>query len=372
MKPVGGVEARHGWRPAGGSGVLRTNVVHTPNPDVALNKWSGAAAFWNNAATVTRDVAVVAPLGLPACVKVVTTGAAFAEGGRVTLNVVAGRTYRVSGYIRGSAGGESVRMAIGSGAVGTAQTGDVQQTTAFRRAFLTFTATGTGECTVAFITPAAAKLAQTFYVAAVLVEEATTYQPYFPTPTQLTTKQAAFTGTAYESSSTMEASALTLGLLTDDSEKRVWPRYALKTVSGLHSLGEAEDNRDPAVGRIGEITRASEGRGKLVTYEGWIQARSLLSLRQADAAMREAFSERDGEGRMDVTWHPLNEEFAAESAKFYEARVLGLDIVDVQENMRYERRFLLVLRMSDPRYFTDAQVAASATVAALNASSDFA
>lgn len=147
------------------------------------------------------------------------------------------------------------------------------------------------------------------------------------------------------------AAAVVLGRVLDDAGKAVWPHYKLDSVSGLHSLGDSEDNRDKKVGQIGENPRLSQRRGKTITYEGWIRARSLKSLREADSDLREAFAEQSGEGRMDVSWHPLNAEFAGEEARFYEARALGVEIIDTQQSMRYERKFLVVVRTSDPGYF---------------------
>ncbi len=147
--------------------------------------------------------------------------------------------------------------------------------------------------------------------------------------------------------------AIVLGRELDDAGVRVWPHLKLDRISGLHSLGDSEDRRDPRIGQIGEITRHSKRRGKTVTYEGRIRARSLKTLREAEADLRAAFAEQEAEGRMDVTPHPLNTEFAGEPAKFFTARALGIDIIDRQEQRGYTRFFVLALRLGDPRYFDD-------------------
>lgn len=167
------------------------------------------------------------------------------------------------------------------------------------------------------------------------------------------------------------AVAIEVGRVYSDVGKVVWPHYKLKTITGLHSLGTGENNQDPRPGAIGTSPRLSQAREKMVTYEGWIRARTIVSLREAEAKLRSAFNKRSTEGRMDVIWHPLNTTFAAQVPKFYEARSLGVEIVDNQDSNRFQRRFVIALCMSDPRYFED-KVVAEAVVANTNTSVDFA
>lgn len=349
---IWGIEGRHAWFPPDGSGVLRKNIARTPNPDVTIGAWSGVGSFFNNAATVTRDTVVTAPLGLPACVKVVTPGLLNVEGCRIILaeNVVKGHTYKISAYVRGALGGEQVRMCVGAAATGQAITAADPRSTTFTRIFLTWTATESGTAQLAFTGSGEVK-AQTFYVAAANIEDTDTFRPYFPTPADLITKRAAFTGVSYESPATMEAPALTLNLLTDDAGNKLWPRFKVTRVSGLMNLGDAEDKADLPVRRIGELSRLSFRRGKTVTYEGRVEARSLRQLREAEATFREAFADESREGRMDVTPHPLNEDFFGVPAKFYTARALGCDIIDQQGSNSYRRPFVAALRLHDPLYY---------------------
>lgn len=360
---IWGIEARHSWFPSNGSGVLRTNLVQTPNPDVAIGKWSGVGAFFINPATVTRDTVVTPPLKLPACVKVVCTGAAVFEGTDIAIgNVVKGTTYKVSVYVRGATGAEVGRVMVGAAATGQAVTEFKTLPIGFTRIFVTFTATESGAARLAVGGPNEKK-AQTFYVAAGLVEATSIYRPYFPTPIQLATKRAAFTGTSYESSSTVELPAVTLGLLTDDANVQVWPRHTIKTISGLHSIGEPENRADLPVRRMGEIGRLSYRRGKTVSYEGWIKAKTLRSLREAEAAFRAAFADEGAEGRMYVTPHPLNPDWSGVPQKFYVARSLGAEVVDSQDTENYKRRYLVALRLHDPRYFDEETEIHTATTA---------
>jgi hypothetical protein len=150
------------------------------------------------------------------------------------------------------------------------------------------------------------------------------------------------------------AVALELNRIFADDGSPVWPRFKVKRVIGLMGNGEPEDNRDRPPGRPIEIPRRSERRGKTVVYEGVIQARTLLQLREAESTLRAAFDDLEGEGRMNVSWHPLLEAFADVPPKYFEARsTSGVEIADVQEAEGWERSFVIGLRMGDRRYFDE-------------------
>jgi hypothetical protein len=150
------------------------------------------------------------------------------------------------------------------------------------------------------------------------------------------------------------AAAIELGRILDDTGKPVWPRYTIKQITGLRSIGDPEDNRDRPPGRAIEIARRSQRRGKTVVYEGRIKARTLIQLEEACAALSAAFDDLSAEGRMDVDWHPLYTAAAAIPAKFFEARALTCEIVDVQDADGWERSYVVGLRMGDRRYFDEA------------------
>ena len=161
--------------------------------------------------------------------------------------------------------------------------------------------------------------------------------------------------------------AITLGAVkAPTTGELIWPRYKLSRVSGLHSLGDPQDSRDLLVGRVGEIARLSKRRGKTVVYEGTIHARNLLELRTAEQDLRAAFFDLDLEGRMDVAWHEDNVEFAAVTPKFYEARALACEIIDEQGSKRFDRAFVVSLRMSDPRYFDEESESDEAAISSTN------
>lgn len=148
--------------------------------------------------------------------------------------------------------------------------------------------------------------------------------------------------------------AVVLGEITDVKGLPLFPRFKLTRITGLTSLGESEDNRDKRVRSIGEIARLSKRRGRSIVYEGEIIANGLLQLREAESMLREAFADQTSEGRMDLAAHPDNKELAGQSAKFFEARALNVDIIDAQASKRYSRPFVVGLRTSDPRVFDEA------------------
>lgn len=157
--------------------------------------------------------------------------------------------------------------------------------------------------------------------------------------------------------------AIELGRTHDDDGDAIWPRFKLLRITGLGSVGEPEDNRDRPVGRGNEIARLSKRRGKTVVYEGRVEARSLLELREAEALFSAAFDGEDTEGRMDVSWHPLLTDFAAVPTKFYDARALTADIIDVQGTVtHWNRPFVVGLRMGDRRYFSEEKSAIASIV----------
>lgn len=142
------------------------------------------------------------------------------------------------------------------------------------------------------------------------------------------------------------------------------PQYRVRRIGGLRGLGDSEDNREPRLGRDGEIPRQSYRRGKTVTYEkASIIASSLAELRQAEEALAAAFADVQTEKRMVIAPHP---DYASGS-RFYWARSLSCEIADEQEDRsRYRREFVVAVRMSDPRIF-DSQPE-SATTAAVGSS----
>lgn len=147
--------------------------------------------------------------------------------------------------------------------------------------------------------------------------------------------------------------AVTLGLRTDDEGNRVWPYFHIRRISGLRSAGEPEDNASARVGAAGLNPERSERRGKTVTYECTIKARTLIELREAEDTLQAAFADITAIGRMDCTWHPDNAEFEDAPAVFYEAKCLTCEIPEEQATKHYERLFVVGLRLYDSRHFDE-------------------
>jgi hypothetical protein len=137
-----------------------------------------------------------------------------------------------------------------------------------------------------------------------------------------------------------------------------FPRVELDRITGLHSLPEADDNREAATGRIGEIGYLSLPRGKTITYEGRIVGASLHQLRAHGTLLRAYFADRTTAHKMSIA-SPLGS-----VAFWYDARVLAFDMDDDQtfstwaSPSPYQRPFVLSLRQLDPRYYRDQSPAA--------------
>lgn len=169
--------------------------------------------------------------------------------------------------------------------------------------------------------------------------------------------------------------AIELGRVKDDAGALIFPCFTIKRLTGFGSVGDPEDNRDRPPGQQREQPRKSLRRGKTITYEGTLKARSLLELREAEALFTAAFDDLSAEGRMDAFWHPkllaARPAFAAIPPKFYEAKALTADIIDTQESQGWWRSYVVGLRMSDRRYFDEESEVHSVTLTNTNTTYDF-
>lgn len=137
-----------------------------------------------------------------------------------------------------------------------------------------------------------------------------------------------------------------------------WPGaavYKLDRITGLSSLGDAEDSRDVNTGRVGETARRSFRRGKTITYEGRIWARGRVAMRNAEAVLRAAFADQTREYTMTVDPPAFA---TGETSKQFNARALVVDIPDEETSphssrLGHERPFAISVRLSDPRYYDE-------------------
>lgn len=147
--------------------------------------------------------------------------------------------------------------------------------------------------------------------------------------------------------------AFTLNRWTDDAGAELWPRVLIDEIEGWRSRPDAEDNRDPAIGRIGEIPRRGQLRGKSLTYKGRVEALSATELEGYADEFEAAFCHTET-GRMVGTTHPLRPH---QAAVVFEAEPTGFDCPEEltygphHENRGFGRPFVLTLRMSDPRFY---------------------
>jgi hypothetical protein len=135
------------------------------------------------------------------------------------------------------------------------------------------------------------------------------------------------------------------------------PNYWVETIPGLQSLPDAEDLRDLATGRSGEIARRSVRRGKTITYNGSVRARSAADMRSGMAALTAAFQDMV-EGQMVITPNPS---YAPGVTRTYNARALSCDpgdeVLDPNARWPFQMPFVIGLRMSDPRFYDPTPVA---------------
>jgi len=125
------------------------------------------------------------------------------------------------------------------------------------------------------------------------------------------------------------------------------PYAYLDRITGLFSLPDLDDLRDPRIGADGEVLYPSFTRGKTITYEGRLitEDDSIYAYRWE---MLTAFAEQSDEGTMVITPHPS---WGAGSWA-YQARVLACEIDDeiITDSMTaapspYQLHFILSLRM---------------------------
>src|SRR4051812_8794110 len=111
------------------------------------------------------------------------------------------------------------------------------------------------------------------------------------------------------------------GLFTLNDINSGLPHVNLDQITGLFSLPESDDLRDPRIGANGEVLYPSFTRGKTITYEGKLIAanENIYAYRWQ---MLAAFAgNQSNEGTMVITPHPA----WGGGGWSFDARVLALD-----------------------------------------------
>jgi len=129
------------------------------------------------------------------------------------------------------------------------------------------------------------------------------------------------------------------------------PVTYLDRISGLFSLPEYVDLRDPVIGGNGEVIYPGFSRGKTITYEGRLITVDGEGLYAYRWEMLQAFGDRTNlEGTMNITPHPT----WGTGYWSFVGRVLTLDIDDeylVQDlgviPSPYQLHFILSIRSKD-------------------------
>lgn len=124
-------------------------------------------------------------------------------------------------------------------------------------------------------------------------------------------------------------------------------------ITGLHGLGDGDDFRDSAEGRVGEIVYPGAQRGKTIVYEGRIIGMTLPYLRQGANELRRVAAEtrERREGSITIV-DPAN------TGEGYAniVRCISLEMDDEQQfgpnrvPSPWQRKFTLGVRAHDPRF----------------------
>ena len=150
------------------------------------------------------------------------------------------------------------------------------------------------------------------------------------------------------------------GVVLNSANREVWPRIRIRReIAGWGQPPAGEDRRDPLVGRpLREMPRTSLRRGKTLTYQGLVEARDDLTLRDMVGKLSAAFGDPlMGEGRMVV------EPWDGRAAVDYTGRVTGFECPEAvpsrdalgRASRGYERSFTLQLHLAKGRLFSSAQ-----------------
>lgn len=146
------------------------------------------------------------------------------------------------------------------------------------------------------------------------------------------------------------------------------PRYKLKTIKGLWSTPDSDDNRRRRYGQPGEYATPGAVGGKTIAYGGLVQASTMVELEYACNLLKAAhyYDAQLSEGQMTIA---RNAAVGGHSYSFT-ARLVQVEIDEEQtfaatdRPSPWQRPFVVSFRLSDPRvYVTDAQYQQSCAAA---------
>lgn len=154
------------------------NLIGNPSFETNTNGWSGGTTARVAFGSAITRVTTTAQSGAASAQVVTSTTPANQGIDWGSLTVVGGQEYTVSAYVKGNAGGETLRLVAGDATVGTVST-NITATTSFQRVNLTFVPSVSGTTGIAVINTTAG--VSTFFVDAVQVVAGPTLPPYFDT-----------------------------------------------------------------------------------------------------------------------------------------------------------------------------------------------
>ena len=131
--------------------------------------------------------------------------------------------------------------------------------------------------------------------------------------------------------------------------------YKLDKITGGRGLGDVDNNRSPAEGRLGEIDYPGAPRGKTKVYEGRICSSTMQGLRQAQTTLERVVSEMTLASQGTISAMPPAWLGGSEGYQLM-GKVIAYDCDEEQLYSAqrlptpYMRKFMLSVRMSDPRH----------------------
>lgn len=122
-------------------------------------------------------------------------------------------------------------------------------------------------------------------------------------------------------------------------------RYRFSKIDGLYDA-DVRDQRDTNPSRHGETAYESFYAGRTLALHGTIHAGNLAKMRNMTYDLQDAFSSLD-ESQMTIS-------FTNETNTYINCgKNTTLDLAEIQESKKMQRNFLLALRASDPRFYSD-------------------
>lgn len=184
-----------------------TNLITNPNFETNTTGWGTATSVRNaTGGTISRQTTQFHSGA--ASMRIVSTAVANQGSDYLALPVITAQPITVAMWLRGNAGGESVKIVLGDATVGSATSSTLVLTTSWQLLSVTLTPGASGNTGVAIVQTAAS--VKTWFVDDVIAVYAATAPTYFDGSTSAT--RNTWTGTANASTSTQDGPVLSMTL----------------------------------------------------------------------------------------------------------------------------------------------------------------